>query len=257
MRKNLIAAVLLLAVAPVLQAQVRVVESAPRSFGSGAASPSTNAAIESDVYSQIRALQEEIATLRGMLEEQSYEVKQLKQLQLDNYMDIDRRLSSARNAAPGQEATTNIPPSITPVASSLSASSAPIAEPSATKPLMGEDELYSHAYDLLNQRQYDTSVSSFKEYLTHYPEGKYASNCYYWLGKVAMLQQDYPQAKTWFNDLISRFPQSQKVAGSQLDLGRVLFFMGEKDQSKQILGQVAGGNSEAAPLARKFLTDNF
>mgnify|MGYP006189534791 CR=1 FL=1 len=100
MLKNLIA-VALIASAPVLQAQVRVVESSPQGFGSGVAQPSMPASAESDVYSQIRSLQEEISTLRGLVEEQAYELKQLKQLQLDNYMDLDRRLLEAVVATVG------------------------------------------------------------------------------------------------------------------------------------------------------------
>lgn len=253
MRKNVIAtAIILLAAAPLLQAQVRVVESSPRVSGSGV-SPSVSAsAIEPDVYSQIRALQEEITTLRGMLEEQTYELKQLKQLQLDNYMDIDRRLSAARTAGQAGDSSAKVT-----ISSAAASSAASLVAVPASKPLLDEGELYNNAYDQLNQRQYDASAASFKEYLAQYPDGKYASNCYYWLGKIAMLNQDYPQAKTWFGDLINRFPDSQKLAGAQLDMGRVAYFMGDRDQARTILNQVAGGNSEAAPLARKFLSDNF
>ena len=251
MRKNLIA-VVLLAVAPVSVAQVRVVESSPQGLGSGVSRPAVNAVVEPDVYSQIRALQEEIATLRGLIEEQAYELKQLKQLQLDNYMDIDRRLSgrTANDAASAPVQSQSIPSS-----SAIKPSSSAPAAVSVSS--IDDAELYRSAYDLLNQRQYDASAAGFQDYLNLLPNGTYASNCYYWLGKISMLKQDYPQAKTWFSDLISRFPDSSKVAGAQLDLGRVFFFMGDTAQAKALLTQVANGNSEAAPVAKKFLSDNF
>ena len=47
-----------------------------------------------DRYYQMQVLQEEVQMLRGMVEELNYELQQLKQRQMDDYLDIDRRLSA-------------------------------------------------------------------------------------------------------------------------------------------------------------------
>jgi tol-pal system protein YbgF len=240
MLKNLIA-VALIASAPVLQAQVRVVESSPQGFGSGVAQPNMPASAESDVYSQIRSLQEEIATLRGLVEEQAYELKQLKQLQLDNYIDLDRRISGgSQSAAPA--------PSDEPLVSP----SASVVDDNAS-----EADVYKAAYDLLNQKDFTGAESAFKDHLTRFPSGDFASNSHYWLGKIAMLKKDYPQAKSWFTDLIANFPSAAKVPDAQLDLGKVYFLMGDKVKAKSLLSQLAAGNTDAAKLASKFISDNF
>lgn len=246
MLKNLIAAAILVA-APVLQAQVRVVESAPQGLGSGVAQPGLPASAESDVYSQIRALQEEVAILRGLIEEQNHQLKQLKQLQLDNYMDLDRRLSGGGS----------VPTATTPVEPSKPAKSKS-AEPSTAIPeTASEADVYKAAYDLLNQKDFDRAVAAFEDHLRRFPNGNFASNSHYWLGKVAMLKKDYPQAQTWFTELIANFPDAPKVPDAQLDLGKVYFLMGEKAKAKSLLTEVATGSSDAARLAQKFLTDNF
>jgi TolA-binding protein len=249
MLKNLIA-VVVIAASSISEAQVRVVESSPRGSGPGVHKTSIPSSVESDVYSQIRALEEEIALLRGLIEEQAYEIKQLKQLQLDNYMDLDRRLSSARSAA------SSITPPLSVEPSSV-ASSTISGEPVVEQPPASEDDLYKIAYDLLNQRQHDASIKSFKDYLKYYPEGKYASNSYYWLGKIAMSKTDYPEAKNWFNELLTKFPDSAKVYAAKFDMGRVHFYMGDKITAKTILNEVASGSSDASGLAQKFLSDNF
>jgi tol-pal system protein YbgF len=251
MLKNLIA-VLIIAATSVSQAQVRVVESSPRGSGPGASHSPLPASVESDVYSQIRALEEEIALLRGLIEEQAYEIKQLKQLQLDNYMDLDRRLSSAR-ATPS-----SISPPVEPAASSpVSSSAVPDMPVIEEGPPASEDDLYNAAYDLLNERQHDSAATAFQSYLKHYPTGKYASNCYYWLGKIAMSKTDYPQAKTWFSELIAKFPDSAKVSAAKFDVGRVYFYMGDKVTAKTILTEVASSNSDASGLAQRFISENF
>lgn len=249
MLKNLLA-VALIASAPVLQAQVRVVESSPQSVRSGVAQTDLPASAESDVYSQIRALQEEVTVLRGLLEEQSYELKQLKQLQLDNYMDLDRRLSG------GGGSTSAVTPSRIENTQSTNAIEAPIAS-STLSDSASESDVYKAAYDLLNQKDFDGAVAAFKEHLNRFPGGDFASNSHYWLGKIAMLKKDYPQAKTWFTELIANFPSAAKVPDAQLDLGKVYFLMGDKAKAKSLLSEVAAGSSDAARLAQKFLSDNF
>lgn len=249
MLKNLIA-VALVVTAPVLQAQVRVVESSPQGIGSGVAQPHIPASAQSDVYSQIRALQDEVASLRGMVEEQAHELKQLKQLQLDNYIDLDRRLSGG---AQPMSATNSSYESMPDLAASVDET------PSASRvsDTASENEFYKAAYDLLNMRDYDAATLAFNEHLDRFPNGEFASNSHYWLGKLAMLKKDYPQAKTWFGKLITNFPDTAKVPDAQLDLGKVYFLMGEKSKAKAVLTEVANGNSDAARLAQKFLNENF
>ena len=247
MLKNLLA-VVLIASAPVLQAQVRVVESSPQSIRSGVAQSDLPASAESDVYSQIRALQEEVAILRGLLEEQSYELKQLKQLQLDNYMDLDRRLSGGSRAS----VSASVNPSIE---TALPATMAPAV--SGLPESASEADVYKAAYDLLNQKDFDGAVAAFQEHLNRFPNGNFATNSHYWLGKIAMLKKDYPQAKDWFSKLIENFPGTAKVPDAQLDLGKVYFLMGDKAKAKAILSELAMGSTDAARLADKFLSDNF
>lgn len=237
-------AVAIFVTAPVL-AQVRVVESTPRGVTPGVAQTQYAEPANSDVYSQIRALQEEITTLRGLIEEQSYELNKLKQLQLDNYMELDRRLSGGT-------------PSVPQVTSSVS-SDEPLSDPMplAAEDTRSEKEIYTAAYDLLNQRDYDSAMREFQLYLDRFPTGQYASNSCYWLGKIANQNGDYDQAKNWFAKLISEFPDASKVPDAKYDLGRVYFNMGDKVKAKAIMQDVAGGSSDASRLANKFLRDNF
>jgi tol-pal system protein YbgF len=248
MLKNLLA-VVLIASAPVLQAQVRVVESSPQSVRSGVAQSDLPASAESDVYSQIRALQEEVTLLRGLLEEQSYELKQLKQLQLDNYMDLDRRLSGGSHPVTTATDVKDIPP--VAAVSKIAASGSQLPDSAS------ESDVYKAAYDLLNQKDFDGAVVAFKEHLDRFPSGDFASNSHYWLGKIAMLKKDYPEAKSWFTELIANFPSAAKVPDAQLDLGKVYFLMGDKAKAKSLLSEVAAGSTDAARLAQKFLSDNF
>jgi len=49
---------------------------------------------------QVQALQEEVRQLRGQLEEQGYELENLKNRQRDQYVDLDRRLGDQSASQP-------------------------------------------------------------------------------------------------------------------------------------------------------------
>ena len=68
--------------------------------GDGAQAP---ASAQGMLFNQLQQMQQEIAQLRGMLEEQQNEIQRLKQESLERYQDLDQRLSSgAGSAAPAQ-----------------------------------------------------------------------------------------------------------------------------------------------------------
>src|SRR5690606_38398464 len=45
------------------------------------------------LYNQLEALQREVQTVRGIVEEQSFQLRKMETEQRDRYLDIDRRLS--------------------------------------------------------------------------------------------------------------------------------------------------------------------
>ena len=47
---------------------------------------------------QIQQLQQEISELRGLLEEQGFQLKRLKQQRLDDYLNLDKRLTEITNS---------------------------------------------------------------------------------------------------------------------------------------------------------------
>lgn len=255
MYKHLLA-VALFAIAASSQAQVRVVESSPQSGRSGVGSlPLETAGAQTDVYSEIQALKFEIANLRGLVEEQAYELSRLKQLQTDGYVDLDQRLSALSGNAPASNgsASTSVKSFAEP-SSSSSVAPVQIALPAADA---SDAEVYTAAYDLLRERQYDAAIVSLKDYLERFPSGSYAGNSYYWLGEIYLLQENLPEAENWFGHLLKKFPSDRKVPDTQFKLGKVHHLSGNDAEARKMLNQAASGNSDAARLARQYLQDNF
>jgi tol-pal system protein YbgF len=258
-----------------VQAQVDVVESTPMGGGTlpatqvgpvgeisgGDTAPPLNAAAKT--FYQLQLLQQEVLELRGLLEEQAFQLKRLKQQRTDDYLDLDRRLSALTGG--GSSATTGLggvggshvgtggssvgisgTQSTTPVSNSTSASG-------------GEEEAsaYRAAYDLLKQRQVDAAITAFSDLLIDHPEGKYAANAHYWLGEIFLLKNDLESSRQWFTRLLDGFPGHRKVPDAQFKLGKVYHLMGDLPQARSLLDTVAASNADSARLARKYLEQNF
>src|SRR5262245_40956781 len=81
-------------------AQVPVVEAGSRR-GQPAAAQAQQAQgneLVLQLYNQLESLQGEIQTLRGMVEEQSNQIRRMQTENRDRYLDVDRRLSELSGA---------------------------------------------------------------------------------------------------------------------------------------------------------------
>jgi len=254
--------------------QVPVVEAGTsRSQNSSAQAASGGNELLLTLYNQLEALQREVQTLRGRIEEQDYQIKQMQTEQRDRYLDIDRRLTSGTQpqldsnslpplTAPGT-APAVVPPSpstITPQTGRIpqqgnggivanttpipgAAQVAPpgaIAATSAPAPQMDEQELYRTALNLLlEQSNYEQSIQYFQTYITTYPQGRYLTNSYYWQGEAFILVERFNDAKNVFSKIINDFPQDPKAAGAMLKLGVAYQKMGDIEQARKTWQEIS------------------
>ncbi len=200
-----------------------------------------------ELHYQLQVLQQEVQQLRGMLEEQGNELRKLKQQRLDDYVELDRRLSSRANSpAP--------PPVSSPRAPDNTRSTT--RAPRTSSP--NELQEYRSAIDLvLKQRNYDRAVVELNDYLQKFPRGQYAPNAQYWLGEIYLVKKELDLSRQWFSRLLSEFSSHAKVPGAKYKLGTVYDQLGDKAAARVLLQEVAESRSDASELARKYLAENF
>lgn len=216
-----------------------------------------------EFYFQLQALQEEVQTLRGIIEEQSYQLKKLKQQRLDDYLDLDRRVSALTLSAGSQPATNASTSEYVSTPRAIDGQSPSSNYEGNPESLSQEDaekelNLYRAGIDaVLKQRDYALGIEKFNQYLNDYSSGIYAPNAKYWLGQVYMQQNELDNAKRWFADLINSHPGHQKTPEAQFKLGKVMHLMGDTAGARSQLEAVAKSGSSAAKLARDYLTKHF
>ena len=201
---------------------------------------------------QQQLLQQEVMNLRGQVEEQGHQLRQLKQQSLERYLDLDKRLGAgATTAAPATGSNTAV------------AATAAIAGSNPSAELPGEAEAYRAAYAMVRSQKFDDAIAAFKAFLQPYPDGRYSANAHYWLGELYLVitPQDLESSRQAFTLLLREYPDNSKVPDALYKLGKVYFLKGNSTKAREYLERVIAefgdSDSSAVKLAKDFLAENF
>jgi tol-pal system protein YbgF len=240
-------------IAAVPAATQAVAQVAPQSVVAG--SPST------DTYYLLQSLREELRVLRGMVEEQGNTIRLLKQRQVDDYLDLDRRLGGL--AAAGVSTQVNSPAGSLNSGARTPPSSTPPSGVTATRSVNDSEKAtyekatYEKAYSALKSGQVATAKQSFTDYLAKYPKGRYAANGYYWLGEIYMLDNQLKEAGEAFVVVVEQYPAHRKMLDASFKLGKVYHLQGKNEKAKALLNKIAVTKGSAGKLAADYLNANF
>jgi tol-pal system protein YbgF len=141
---------------------------------------------------------------------------------------------------PGNLST--LPAKDTPAASAVATSSSPSTN-------RGK---FDAAMKLLAKAQYDEARGSFRAFADNYPQDELAPQAVYWIGDIALVQKDYPNAARAFAEEIKKYPDSARSPDSMLKLGQSLIAMGQKQEGCTALGALPTKypNASKAVIAR-------
>ena len=218
--------------------------------------------VTADLVLQVQELQDEVRKLRGMLEEQTVELENLKRRQRDQYLDLDQRISDMRNSQPvtqaelaagaGQTQPSVRQPTVSPSAGEAPEVRAPmesqtemtgIGQPqvqSQAAPATAENEkaAYDEAFQALKDLRYADAAEEFQSFLDRYPNSEYADNAQYWLGESYYVTRNYEIALKAFQDLLDKFPDSPKAPDALLKIGYTHYELQQWDSARAALTQV-------------------
>ena len=225
-----------------------------------------------DSYYQSQMLQNEVRELRGMVEQLSYELQRVKQRQMDDYLDIDRRLSGLTSGAASAPAPatgdtqTQVEPADTVVpliepAGVAVAKTIPTVVERVEEPLVNSEEIaenYAQASNLLlKKRDFNGAVLAFKQHITDYPASPYIANAHYWLGEIYLLQGQDELARQAFTMVVEQYSTHGKAQDANFKLGKIYHQLGEVERARLLLETAAKGAGGAANKAQSYLKSNF
>lgn len=213
---------------------------------------------------QLNALQAEIRELRNQLEEQQFEVENLKQRQQDLFQGLDHRLRVSETMQQGgnviaPDGTVSSPGMLPPLAAGGTTVNAggPVVDGSTLEgavtgttdtvmvqdgtatvapasPTAGVDqqELYDQGFDFLKKTQYVEAIALFEQLVAQYPNGGLADDASYWVGEANYVNRQYEAAIKSFRKVVAQYPQSDRVPEALLKVGYVQYDIGDYQNAK-------------------------
>ena len=200
-----------------------------------------------DVIVRVENLQTELQRLVGEIELQKHTLDEIKKRQRDLYLDIDRRiLQMERRSGSGSTSTstmsTTTQPSVKvtpePVVKTTPVQTLPVAVPRERKKKEGEQVAYQKAFDLLRALRYEKATQAFRQFLSDYPDGRYAHIAQYWLAETSYHTRKFAVAVEDYQTLINLYPKSPKRADALLKIGYSQFELKSFSQAKSVLNKL-------------------
>lgn len=113
--------------------------------------------------------------------------------------------------------------------------------------------LYEAGIAHLEARDLDAAAADFKKLLQRYSDHDLADNALYWLAETAYTAGNYAQANTWFQDVILRYPEGNKMPDAMLKSALCYARLGDTSYAVQMLTEVEAlfASAPVAEVARQ------
>jgi len=151
------------------------------------------------IYQKISALEQEIATLRNLIEENTYLIERYQELQQQRYLDLDKRLHSLLSGELKE----------------LNEQSLNLNDLNSTE----EIDLYKEALELFEVSRYAEAIEVFRDLIISFPEGSYSADAYFWSGELYLAQEQLEDAREHYLVVAEKFKDHDRVADCLYKLG--------------------------------------
>lgn len=206
--------------------------------------------VQLKLQKQLDSQASEITTLRGQVEQYSYQIKQLTDRQRQLLIDMDSLRSQSAQTKDSFSGSQS---------SAVQSSSAETTASQASSPSSSgsEKEDYQTAVDLLlKQKDYPAAIEAFKAFQTNYPDSEYIPNSHYWLGQLYYSQgQDMDAAKSFA--AVIAYEDSSKRADALVKLADIAKRKNNPEAAKKYYQKAIDEypNSSSAQLAQSALSN--
>lgn len=118
--------------------------------------------------------------------------------------------------------------------------------------------LYDTGMNSFNERRYKDALKSFHDFTETYKDHKLVSNAWFWQGEAEYQLGNYPGAALAYEQVISKFPKSNKTPSAYLKQGISFYKAGKKDAGKIRLEELIKKHPDSpeAQRAKQYIKDN-
>ncbi|MGK0249489.1 MAG: tol-pal system protein YbgF [Oleispira sp.] len=191
--------------------------------------------LQVELLTMVEMMQQEIAELRGTVEEQSHKIELLQKQQQQRYLDLDRRMADLLS---------------TPIAALKS-------KGDVQSNVLSADDLYTRAMSFIKKKDFTRALEQLDLLAKTYPKHVLAANAFYWSGEVQLAEGNFALAIKQFETVVYQHPDHNKAADSHYKLAVSYDRSGNSAKAKELLKQVIeqypGISDSAVRLAERYL----
>lgn len=198
--------------------------------------------------------QSDIDSLRGQIQQNSYQLNQVIERQKQLYQQIDSLSSGSNGAQAGGGADAAAAGAAgAAAADSGSSDSASAAAPAQTGDANTD---YNAAVALiLEKKQYDQAITALQAWVKKYPDSTYQPNANYWLGQLYYNKGKKDDSAYYFATVVKNYAKSPKAPEALFKVGVIMQEKNDTAKAKAVFQQVIKQfpNSDSAKQAQKRL----
>ena len=187
------------------------------------------------IYQKISALEQEIATLRNLIEENTYLIERYQELQQQRYLDLDKRLHSLLSGE----------------LKDLNEQSLNLNDLNSTE----EIDLYKEALELFEVSRYAEALEVFRDLIISFPEGTYSADAYFWSGELYLAQEQLEDAREHYLVVAEKFKDHDRVADCLYKLGVIEKVLLNNEAANSYFSRLISEypDTGAAELAKRYM----
>jgi len=209
------------------------------------------------------ALNEEMRTLTGRIEEIQYLLNRQTQVDAESVNVKEEKIDRLAKTAKSNddriyrieqylnfEPSKQIPSTEKPAEKSTTKIAPALAGQS--KQELPEDEIYRLAKQAFDQGDSDAARKKFQELIQRFPNSERTDNAQFWIGEIYYREKWYEKAILEYQKVIEKYPKGNKVPASLLKQGFAFSNLGDKSNSRLILEELIKKypNSNEAKIAK-------
>jgi len=196
---------------------------------------------------EIEALNEETRALNGRIEELEHLLSRQEQMKAEGIKaEADRVEKLAQSTKTNDERIYRIEQYLNFEPSEQKAEAKKPDEKTVAKIIpadqaqtgLSEDEIYSMAKQAFDQGDSDGARKKFQELLEKFPKSERADNAQFWIGEIYYREKWYEKAILEYQKVIENYPKGNKVPASLLKQGLAFLNLGDKNNSRLILEEL-------------------
>ena len=192
---------------------------------------------------QLAEVNEEVRSLTGRIEELEHQINRQTQKESESVGIGQAQLEQLAKSAQSNderiyriEQYLNFEPSAPAAASGITAAKSASTE--QVKKELSEDEIYRQAKLAFDQGDSETARNLFQDLIKRYPKSERADNAQFWIGEIYYRDKWYEKAILEYQKVIENYPKGNKVPASLLKQGFAFLNLGDKTNSRIILQEL-------------------